>query len=56
MNEIHKSQFMTPLLRKYGIDNFVLYLIEIGKAVKKFSATKHLIAGQTFIEYSDRED
>ena len=56
MNEIQQSQFMTPLLRKYGIDNFIPYLIEIGKTVKKFPEMKHLITGQTFIEYSDRED
>jgi putative SbcD/Mre11-related phosphoesterase len=56
MNEMHKSQFMTPLLRKYGIDNFIPYLIEMGKVVKKFPVMKELTAEQTFIEYSDRED
>jgi hypothetical protein len=56
MNEMHKSEFMTPLLRKYGIDNFVPYLIEIGKTVKRFPEMKHLMVEQTFVEYSDRED
>jgi putative SbcD/Mre11-related phosphoesterase len=56
MNEMHKSEFMTPLLRKYGIDNFVPYLIEIGKTVKRFPEMKHLMVEQTFDEYSDRED
>lgn len=56
MNEIQQSQFMAPLLRKYGVDNFVPYLIEIGKTVKKFPEMKHLTTRQTFIEYSNRED
>ena len=47
MNEMPKSECMTPLLRKYGIENFTPYLIEIGKAVKKFPAMKYLT--QTFI-------
>ena len=45
MNEMHKSQFMTPVLRKYGVDNFIPYLIEIGKTVKKFPEMKYLMTG-----------
>lgn len=56
MNEMDKSQFMTPLLRKYGIDNFVPYLLEIGKAVKRFPEMKHLMLGQTFADNLDKED
>lgn len=56
MNEMHRSQFMTPLLKKYGVDNFVSYLIEIGNTVKEFPAMKHLTTGYTLIDYSDRED
>lgn len=47
MNEMSKTGYMTPLLRKYGIDNFTPYLIEIGKAVKKFPEMKYLM--QQFI-------
>ncbi|MFQ5941908.1 MAG: metallophosphoesterase [Nitrososphaerales archaeon] len=56
MNEMHKLEFMTPLLRRYGINNFVPYLIEIGKAVKKFPEMTHLVTGRSFIEYSTKED
>jgi hypothetical protein len=56
MNEMHKSQFMTPLLRKYGIDNFVPYLIEIGKAVKEFPEMKYLMTGYTVIDSAEKED
>ena len=42
MNEMSKTEYMTPLLRKYGVDNFTPYLIEIGKTVKRFPAMKHL--------------
>jgi putative SbcD/Mre11-related phosphoesterase len=55
MNEISKNQYMTPLLKKYGVDNFTPYLIEIGKTVKKFPAMKYL--NQTFItEAFEKED
>jgi len=47
MNEMYKTEYMTPLLRKYGTDNFTPYLIEIGKAVKKFPEMKYLM--QQFI-------
>lgn len=56
MNEMSRTEYMTPLLRKYGIDNFIPYLIEIGKTVKKFPAMKHLT--QTFVSQQalERED
>ena len=56
MNEMPKKQYMTPLLKKYGIDNFTPYLIEIGKTVKRFPEMKYLT--QTYIaqQVSDRED
>ncbi len=56
VNEMAKREFMTPLLRKHGIETFTPYLIEIGKTVKKFPEMKYLT--QTFIaqEASERED
>ncbi len=55
MNEMSKNQYMTLLLKKYGVDNFTPYLIEIGKTVKKFPAMKYL--NQTFItEAFENED
>ncbi|MEM2760247.1 MAG: metallophosphoesterase [Nitrososphaerales archaeon] len=55
MNEMDKSHYMTPLLRKYGIDNFIPYLIEIGKSVKRFPQMKHLLTTSN-LEGFNRED
>jgi hypothetical protein len=56
MNEMHRSQFMSPLLRKYGVDEFVPYLIEIGKSVKRFPEMKHIMLRYAYVESTDRED
>lgn len=56
MNEMHRSQYMTPLLRRYGIDHFSPYLIEAGKVVKKFPRMKDLMTEKEMVPYFNSED
>lgn len=42
VNELDKSELLSIFLRKYGIDEFIPCLIEIGEAVKEFPAIKYL--------------
>ncbi|MFY3741584.1 MAG: hypothetical protein HMLIMOIP_002041 [Candidatus Nitrosomirales archaeon] len=55
MNEMSRNQYMTPMLKKHGADDFTPYLIEIGKTIKKFPTMKYL--NQTFITQAfEKED
>jgi hypothetical protein len=56
MNEMPRSEYMTPLLRRYGIDSFTPYLIEMGKAVKKFPEMKHLTQAYVTKGAVEKED
>ena len=42
VNELRKEELLSMLLRKYGIDEFVPYLIEVGESVKEFPAIRYL--------------
>jgi hypothetical protein len=42
VNELDKNELLSIFLRKYGIDEFTPYLIEVGEAVKRFPIIKHL--------------
>ncbi|GIU71138.1 MAG: phosphoesterase [Candidatus Nitrosocaldaceae archaeon] len=42
VNEITKDELLSIFLRKYGVDEFTPYLIEVGEAVKKFPKIKYL--------------
>ncbi|MEM2856688.1 MAG: metallophosphoesterase [Candidatus Nitrosocaldaceae archaeon] len=44
VNEIDKSELLSPFLRKYGVDEFTPYLIEVGETVKEFPKIKYLQA------------
>ncbi len=42
VNEIERDELMSIFLRRYGIDEFTPYLIEVGEIVKEFPKVKYL--------------